>query len=62
MENIGLKIPEKIKKAKILTDYAVETRYPGDYEPVTENEYKKAVKLADDVYKWVARKLESLNL
>lgn len=27
--------------------------YPGDYEPVTKEEYKEALKIAEDVFKRV---------
>ena len=46
-------IPEHIKEASILTDYAVTTRYPGDWDQVDELEYLTAVRLANDVYNWV---------
>ncbi|MBS3976840.1 MAG: HEPN domain-containing protein [Syntrophomonadaceae bacterium] len=47
-----VQIPERLKEAVILTDYAVTTRYPGDWEPVDEDEYKQAVSLAHEVYRW----------
>ena len=56
LEDIGVEIPDQIKEAKILTDYAVETRYPGDYEPVTMDDYNKAITIAEDVYNWVLNK------
>jgi len=49
-----ISVPEPIKEAAILTDYAVTTRYPGDWEPVDEAEYKQAVALAKDVFLWVS--------
>ncbi|MEW5920422.1 MAG: HEPN domain-containing protein [Bacillota bacterium] len=45
-------VPENLKEAAILTDYAVTTRYPGDWEPIDEAEYKRAVSLAQEVYRW----------
>jgi len=35
-----------------LTDYAVETRYPGGFEPVTQEEYEEVVALAEAVLLW----------
>jgi len=32
--------------------YAFETRYPGPFEPVTEDEYQEAVRLAEAVVHW----------
>ena len=46
-------IPREIRDAIILNEYAVTTRYPGDWEPVTEEEYEEEVKLADEVCSWV---------
>ncbi len=46
------KIPESLKKAAVLTDYAVTTRYPGDWEPLCNQDYKQAIKLARQVYGW----------
>jgi len=45
LEKGGVKVPENLQNAKILTDYAVETRYPGDYEPVDEDTLKKQSRL-----------------
>ena len=46
-------IPAELNEAVILNDYAVTTRYPGDWEPVTDEEYEEAIKIADMVWKWV---------
>ena len=53
IEEAGVEIPENINQAKLLTAYAVDTRYPGDYEPVNKEEYKEALKIAEDVFKWL---------
>jgi HEPN domain-containing protein len=47
-----LNLPKEAKAASILTDYAVLTRYPGDLEPVTEEEYLEAVRIAEAVVRW----------
>ena len=36
-----------------MSDYAVEARYPGPMEPITEDEYKEAIEMAEDVVSWV---------
>jgi HEPN domain-containing protein len=48
----GTQISKEIWQAIDLTNYAVETRYPGPAEPVTRNEYRQAVALAQKVVKW----------
>jgi HEPN domain-containing protein len=45
-------LPTEIAACSKLTDYAVTTRYPGVYEPVTVDEYSKAVKTAEAVVSW----------
>ena len=52
-EQAGQMIPEHMKEAVRLSDYAVEARYPGLAEPVTNEEYEEAVALAESVYDWV---------
>jgi len=41
-------------EAVILSDYAVETRYPGNYEPVDEDEYLRALDIGKFICAWVA--------
>jgi HEPN domain-containing protein len=45
-------IPENIKKAAQLTNYAVQTRYPGEYDEITKEEYEKSVKTAKECLEW----------
>jgi hypothetical protein len=35
------------------TDYAVQIRFPGDYYPVSKEEYERALELAERVLRWV---------
>jgi HEPN domain-containing protein len=44
--------PEELGRASKLTDYAMETRYPGPLEEVTEEEYRQAVEIAQRVLEW----------
>lgn len=48
----GLGLPEKVQDADQLSVYAVLTRYPGTYPPVTESKYAEAVKIAEAVVSW----------
>lgn len=59
LEQNGINLPEQIRAAAELSDYAVETRYPGPMEPVSEEEYKEAVKIAEMVVSWVEGLLKS---
>ncbi|MGE5559085.1 MAG: HEPN domain-containing protein [Bacillota bacterium] len=53
LENAKIVIPAPLQTAKILTDYAVETHYPGKYEPITDEEYEKAAKTAEGLIQWI---------
>jgi HEPN domain-containing protein len=59
IENAGVEISEENRQASILSEYSVETRYPGDYIEVTEEDYKKAIFIAEQIYKWVLKELDS---
>ena len=54
----GDSIPENVKQASVLTRYAFQTRYPGDYEPVTEADYHRAIEQAKAVLDWAASIVE----
>lgn len=55
LEQSGEKIPQYLWRADDLTQYAVETRYPGPAEPVTQKEYRQSVKIAEQVVKWAEK-------
>jgi len=66
--NIGLilnelekhvEITDDVKKAIKLTNYAVQTRYPGIYNEVTEDEYKEALIIAKNCLDWVEKTIEN---
>ncbi len=47
----------EVVDAKVLTDYAVETRYPDFEEEVTEEEAEEALALAKKVVEWAGERL-----
>ncbi len=51
-ELAGVEIPEQVKAADFLTQYAVETRYPGPAEEITFEEYQEALQTAARVVFW----------
>ena len=53
----GEQIPENVLSSVELTEFAVEARYPGPFEPVTEEEAKDAIETAQAVIEWVESKL-----
>ncbi|GIV78979.1 HEPN domain-containing protein [Litorilinea aerophila] len=54
----GATIPPAVDAAIQLTQYAVETRYPGVWEPVTEEEARAALDTAALVFNWVIQQLQ----
>ncbi|MGJ4753840.1 HEPN domain-containing protein [Leptospira kmetyi] len=58
IKNLISSLPKDIERPiffeelPILTDYAVSTRYPGDYEEIFEKEYMEAVLLAEQTFLW----------
>ncbi len=53
----AVSVPSRVWKARELTGYAVETRYPGLGEPVNEKEYRDAVALAEAVVRWAEKQI-----
>lgn len=58
LEAAGVNVPVEIKEADRLTRYAVNTRYPGLEEDVTEAEHQTSVDLATRVVQWAEGVLE----
>jgi HEPN domain-containing protein len=52
VEQSALELPPMVRKAAILSDYAVQARYPTIAEPVTQQEYEEALGLAQVVITW----------
>ncbi|MGH7461231.1 MAG: HEPN domain-containing protein [Longimicrobiales bacterium] len=48
----GVVVPDDMRESVVLTDYATFARYPGPGEDVTQDEYERAVKLAEGVVAW----------
>ena len=58
LKTSGLTIPEGVDEALELSDYAVQTRYPGEWEPLTKAEAQHALERAALVLAWVEVQLE----
>lgn len=48
----GIIIPDTVKESAKLTRFAIATRYPHVIAPVSEREYQRAIKIAEDVLRW----------
>jgi HEPN domain-containing protein len=58
LEASGVTVPADVDEALVLTQYAVQTRYPGDWESVTPEEARFALEVANRVLAWVERQVE----
>jgi len=54
-------IPEDIKEAAKMTIYAVQTRYPGEYDEITDVEYMDAIKISRKCLEWVESIVENTS-
>jgi hypothetical protein len=50
--DLGIEIPQAVDTASRLTRYAVETRYPGLFDPVTVSEHQEALTMAETILAW----------
>ena len=51
----GVDVPQEVEESAILTDYAVESRYPMNSEPVDDEEYRQVIGLAETVVSWAEK-------
>jgi HEPN domain-containing protein len=57
LEGNGLAVPPEVDDAIVLTSFAWESRYPGVSEPVSEKEYRDAIRHAEAVVAWAEREI-----
>jgi HEPN domain-containing protein len=53
LEQGNINVPPEIKQARLMTNYAVMTRYPHYDESLTEEDYSEALEITKNVYNWV---------
>ena len=59
LKNNGIQIPQNVDESFELSQYAVQTRYPGEWEPVTKEETQGALERAALVLHWVNTQITS---
>jgi HEPN domain-containing protein len=55
VQKAGGSVPRSIRDAGRLTRFAVVTRYPGIAEPVSQEDYKRSIRIAERVLRWAER-------
>ena len=56
-----VKITDEIKETIKLTKYAVQTRYPGEYDDTTKEDYEESLVIAKKCVEWVQNKFKENN-
>lgn len=59
LQAADVSVPLEVDDAFILTQYAVQTRYPGIWEPITDREARQALQQAARTLAWVEDQLLS---
>ncbi len=57
LETAKIKLPNYVRESDMLTQFAVETRYPGVNEKITKEEYKDAITISARVVFWAEKVL-----
>lgn len=57
LEESGEAVPNTIRRASRLTPHAVDSRYPGVEQPVSEPVYREATAIAEAVVRWAEERL-----
>jgi HEPN domain-containing protein len=52
-----IEIPNNVRKSIDLTNYAIQTRYPGEYTDITRKEYEESLEIAKECLDWVESKI-----
>jgi HEPN domain-containing protein len=54
-------IDEEIKQVIKLNNFAVQTRYPGDYVKIEKDEYEQTIIIAEKCLKWIEEIIKQKN-
>ncbi len=55
LTDAGIKVPDFLQDVGILTPYAVETRYPGFWDDISEHDISDALSLAEKTIAWAEK-------
>jgi HEPN domain-containing protein len=56
-----IEIPDDVKNTIDLTNYAVQTRYPGEYDEITKEEYENSLIIAKNCLDWVDNTIQKFK-
>lgn len=52
------KIPDDVRMSTNVTNYAVMTRYPGEYDEITKKDYEESMVIAKSCLGWVESQMK----
>jgi HEPN domain-containing protein len=55
IKQAGIEVPQVLMESVVLTEFAVEGRYPGFDQPVTPEQWRDAVRKAENVLEWAKK-------
>ncbi len=58
LDSAGIDIPAEFNDIGMLTPYAVETRYPGFWEDISDDDTQEAIKFAKKTIQWATKKIK----
>ena len=58
LERKQIVLPGTLQEIGLLTPYAVETRYPGDWGDITDEDVQKALDLAEKALSWAENNID----
>jgi HEPN domain-containing protein len=61
LEKARISVPPEVRQAAELNSFIFETRYPDSVEPLTEDDLKAAVILAETVVRWAEKMVALTN-
>jgi len=56
-----INIPDEIRETVKLSKYAVQTRYPGEYDDITKEDYEESIRNAKKCLEWVEDTIKSIQ-
>jgi HEPN domain-containing protein len=62
LTEINIRIPDADKIITDMSEYAVNTRYPGDYEPLALEDFNNALHLAEKIIEFVKNEFQVKRL
>jgi HEPN domain-containing protein len=56
-----INISDEIRETVKLSKYAVQTRYPGEYDDITKEDYEESIRIAGKCLEWVESTVKSIQ-